>query len=137
MYPNCFNGKRDKQANGELDEDDPMWLINAQIKGLLEGDGAGEDHEDVLNWLRSTGLPEDTVKRMHKAIVHGDTKVLLEVEAVSEPAQYLDERVEMTPAQLRAAGRPYCPKCYTFGSTHRKHCINVSEGMSKHIRQGK
>lgn len=58
-----------------LDDDHPLWLINAQIDGLLEGIGASEDHEDVLNFLRNTGLPEATVKRMHKAIVHGDTKV--------------------------------------------------------------
>lgn len=60
----------------QLDEDDPLWGVNEQIKGLLEGFGASEDHEDVLKFLRATGLPEDTVKRMHRAIVHGDSKVL-------------------------------------------------------------
>lgn len=58
----------------ELDDDDPMWLVNERIKGLLSGDGAGEDHEDVIAWLRLTGLPDDTVARVHKAIVHGDSK---------------------------------------------------------------
>lgn len=53
----------------ELDEDNPLWLVNEQIKCLLEGDGANEDHENVLTFLRNTGLPEDTVKRMHQAIV--------------------------------------------------------------------
>lgn len=62
----------------ELDEDHPLWLVNEQIKGLLEGLGASEDHEDVLTFLRSTGLPEDTVNRLHRAIVHGDKKVLPE-----------------------------------------------------------
>lgn len=52
-----------------LDDDHPLWLVNEQIKGLLEGDGAPEDHEDVLGFLRSTGLPEGTVGRIHKAIV--------------------------------------------------------------------
>jgi hypothetical protein len=59
----------------ELDEDSPLWLVNEQIKGLLEGEGADEDHEDVLAFLRQTGLPEETVKRMHSALVFGDTKV--------------------------------------------------------------
>ncbi len=56
-----------------LDEDSPLWLVNEQIKGLLEGDGAGEDHEDVLAFLSATGLPESTVKRVHKAIVRAET----------------------------------------------------------------
>lgn len=59
----------------ELDDDHPLWLVNEQIKGLLEGDGATEDHENVLSFLRSTGLPDDTVRRMHKSIVHGDSKI--------------------------------------------------------------
>jgi len=40
----------------------------------------------------------------------------------------------LTPKQLRAAGYPYCPKCFTFGSSHRKDCPNVDAGMSKHVR---
>lgn len=59
-----------------LDDDHPLWLVNEQIKGLLEGDGATEEHESVLTFLRSTGLPEGTVRRMHRALVHGDTKVV-------------------------------------------------------------
>ena len=65
------------EYDDELDDDHPLWLINEQIKGLLEGVGAGEDHEDVLTFLRNTGLPESTVDRVHRAIVHGDHKVLL------------------------------------------------------------
>lgn len=40
----------------------------------------------------------------------------------------------LTPKQLRAAGRPYCPKCFTFGSSHSKDCPNAGAGMSKHIK---
>lgn len=58
----------------ELDDEHPLWLVNEQIKGLLDGEGASEDHENVLDFLRMTGLPEDTVKRMHRAIVCGDAK---------------------------------------------------------------
>lgn len=61
-----------------LDDESPLWLINEQIKGLLEGEGASEDHNDVLNFLRRTGLPEGTIQRVHRAIVHGDNKVRLE-----------------------------------------------------------
>lgn len=51
-----------------------MWLINEQIKGLIEGDGASEDHEAVMNFIRSTGLPEGTVRRMHKAMVGAEAQ---------------------------------------------------------------
>ncbi|MDD2989833.1 MAG: hypothetical protein PHI64_12830 [Zoogloea sp.] len=57
-----------------LDDEHPLWLVNEQIKGLLEGEGASEDHEDVRTFLLNTGLPEGTVNRIHKAIVWGDTK---------------------------------------------------------------
>lgn len=59
----------------ELDDDHPLWLVNEQIKGLLVGDGAGEDHEDVLDFLRATGLPEGTVSRMHRAIVCSEVEI--------------------------------------------------------------
>lgn len=62
----------------DLDDEHPLFLVNAQIVGLLEGDGASDDHEDVLAFLRATGLPEGTVRRMHRAIVHGDSKVMPE-----------------------------------------------------------
>lgn len=54
--------------DNELDDDHPLWLVNEQIKGLLEGDGASEDHEDVLAFLGAMGLPEGTVRRMHRAL---------------------------------------------------------------------
>lgn len=52
-----------------LDDDHPLWLVNEQIKGLLGGDGADEDHEDVISFLLTTGLPRGTVDRIHMAIV--------------------------------------------------------------------
>lgn len=64
-----------RQLGAELDEDDPLWLVDAQIGGLLEGIGASEDHENVIQFLLETGLPRSTVDRIHKAIVWGDTKV--------------------------------------------------------------
>lgn len=71
----------------ELDDDHPLWLTNEQIKGLLEGDGASEDHEDVLVFLRSTGLPESTVRRMHKALSNRDAQL---------KQAFRDEAVEWT-----------------------------------------
>lgn len=44
-------------------------LLVSQIDGLLEGEGSSEDHEDVLAFLKRSGLPEDMVKRVHRAIV--------------------------------------------------------------------
>ena len=90
----------------ELDEDSPLWLVNEQIKGLLEGLGASEDHEDVLKFLRATGLPEDTVSRLHSAIVHGDRKVL------PEQSDLLNLMIE----------RKCCGTLY--GSRHRSNCPN-------------
>lgn len=53
----------------ELDDDHPLWCVNEQIKGLLEGIGSTEDHENVITFLQSTGLPSGTVKRIHEAII--------------------------------------------------------------------
>ncbi len=61
-------------TEADLDDDHPLWLVNAQIIGLLEGDGASEDHENVIAFLRATGLPESTVKRVHLAIVNAEKK---------------------------------------------------------------
>ncbi len=71
-----MNKQSENEISDVLDDDHPLWLVNEQIKGLLEGEGASEDHEDVLIFLRSTGLPDATVKRIHRAIVFGDIKVL-------------------------------------------------------------
>ena len=51
----------------ELDDDDPLWLVDKQIHG------ASEDHEDVIAWLTATGLPPTTVKRMHRALCNSET----------------------------------------------------------------
>lgn len=82
-----------------LDEDHPLWLINEQIKGLLEGEGASEDHEDVIKFLMQTGLPNDTVERIHRAIVWGDSKVRVEAQ---EPDYW-----------VRDDGREICKKPFT------------------------
>ena len=58
-----------KLENDCLDDDHPLCLVNEQIKGLLDGEGANEDHQDVLTFLAATGLPAGTVKRIHLALV--------------------------------------------------------------------
>lgn len=40
-----------------------------------------------------------------------------------------------TPQELRTAGRPYCPRCYTFGDAHRKDCMYKNHGMTYHVRK--
>jgi len=42
---------------------------------------------------------------------------------------------EQTPAEQRAAGHPYCPKCYTFGHIHSKSCPYACDGRAFHITQ--
>ena len=49
--------------NDELYEDNPLWLVNEQIKGLLEGEGASEDHkkcDQVLARHRAAACAEVT-----------------------------------------------------------------------------
>ena len=60
--------------SGELDDDHPLVLVNGQICDLLEGIGANEDHEDVISFLLSTGLPSGTVNRIHRALVSAEVK---------------------------------------------------------------
>lgn len=62
-------------ANDQLDDEHPLWLVNEQIKGLLEGEGASEDHDNVVNFLLSTGLPRNTVDRVHRALVCADRRL--------------------------------------------------------------
>lgn len=78
MLIEMLNPKADpiREPGAELEEDDPLWLVNSQIEGLLEGIGASEDHEDVIRFLLASGLPRSTVDRIHKAIVWGDIKTL-------------------------------------------------------------
>lgn len=61
-------------ASMELDDDHPLSLVDSQINGLLQGQGASEDHEDVIAFFLKTGLPRSTVNRIHQAIVWGDMK---------------------------------------------------------------
>ena len=59
--------------------------------------------------------------------------ILVEEFPPSAPTE-LESEEYLTPKQLRANGNPYCPKCYTFGDTHRRDCIYAGKGMQKHIR---
>lgn len=57
----------------------------------------------------------------------------IEIEDFQQPHEEVLEPIK-TPKQLRESGQPYCPKCFTFGSSHRKDCPNASFGMSSHVR---
>lgn len=70
-----FEADESPDKASDMDEDSPMWLINCQIEGLLEGLGASEDHEDVIKFLRSAGLPGDTAARVHLAICCAEVKL--------------------------------------------------------------
>lgn len=71
-----------------LDDDHHLWCVDAQIRGLLEGDGANEDHESVIHFLTETGLPKSTVARIHKAIVCAEV-VPVKPTPTNEPTQSL------------------------------------------------
>lgn len=62
-----------KTCQDSLPDDHPLWRVNEQIKGLLEGTGTSEDHIAVCMFLQSTGLPADTVARIHLAITAAGT----------------------------------------------------------------
>lgn len=50
--------------NDELDDDHPLCCINSQIDGLLPGQGASEDHEDVITFFLKTELRADIFRDM-------------------------------------------------------------------------
>lgn len=58
----------------DLPDTSPLWCINEQIKGLLEGEGATEDHVAVEAFLLKTGLPRETVRRIQAAIASAESK---------------------------------------------------------------
>lgn len=56
----------------EAEEEREDTLVEAQIDGLLTGDGASEDHQDVIAFLRKAGLRQSIADRVHKAIVNAE-----------------------------------------------------------------
>ncbi len=48
----------------DLDDDHPLSLVNSQIDGLLQGQGASEDHEDVITFFLKTELRADIFRDM-------------------------------------------------------------------------
>lgn len=68
-------------------EDDEMTLIESQIDGLLEGEGAGEDHANVKSWIAGAGLRESLVCRVHRAISCFERDHLSKPEAASVAPQ--------------------------------------------------
>jgi len=72
-----------------------------------------------------------------------EQRVFMLEQAIHRSGIILDESTQpqveeleevLTPTQLRAAGNPYCPKCYTFGHNHRKDCPYVTLGMTHHVK---
>lgn len=53
------------------DEDDTVFW---QLAGLMEGEGATEDHEDVMRWFKQAGMPEKLIPIVHAALVNSANK---------------------------------------------------------------
>lgn len=85
----------------ELDEAHPLWLVNEQIKGLLDGVGASEDHEAVVSFLRGVGLPAGTASRVHEAIATWRTR---SVELECEDVDRLLQKLGLVPEDCRTEG---------------------------------
>lgn len=64
---------KSRLPNVSNDDDEPS-LLETQLDGLLTGDGATDDHKDVLAGFRSLGLTEPMVNRVHRAIVCAEVK---------------------------------------------------------------
>ena len=57
--------------------------------------------------------------------------ILAEEPEIEEGA---DPNAGRTPAELRKAGFAYCPRCFTFGHSHRKNCQFSATGMTHHVK---
>lgn len=58
----------DEELTTELDDDNPLWCINAQINGFLDGIGATEDIRAITEFFKAAGLPNGTVDRILRAL---------------------------------------------------------------------
>jgi hypothetical protein len=67
-------GTMPENSDDELPDEHPLWCVNSQINGLIEGEGASEDHDNVIRFFLATGLPAGTVARIHRAIVCAENK---------------------------------------------------------------
>lgn len=101
-----------------LDDDHPLQLINGQIEDLLEGLGAPEDHQDVIKFLRATGLPERTVERMHRAIVCAES----EFEIRGDGKRVRKDRWQVTVRRIVAL---------IHGNRHEFECDDVVEDVRR------
>ncbi len=64
------------------------------------------------------------------------TETIRAILAKEPSAQVVSDLVpqDQTPAQRRAEGCLYCPKCFTFGHSHRKGCVFENDGMRNHVK---
>lgn len=79
----------------------------------------------------------------HVPVIDFD-KLCAEIDAFANSFHTIDQEAieqraaevvtELTPVEKRAAGWAYCPKCYTFGSYHRRGCIYAPFGTEHHVR---
>lgn len=75
-------------------EEHEHTLIESQIDGLLQGEGASEDHHDVLSFLATSGLCPELVNRVHLAIVNAEVKDDPTRVRPSKDAQYMEATVK-------------------------------------------
>lgn len=109
----------------ELDDDHPKWLVNAQITGLLEGDGAPEDHDNVKRFLLDAGLPAGTVDRTHRAIVNAEHPIDMVLHCPSCHTQHIDAPDDSR-GPIKCQRTPMCSEpcgewCGWTNPPHRSH----------------
>ena len=61
----------------------------------------------------------------------GGPEVSYEVESDGDTSEVF---TVLSPAEAREQGAAYCPRCYTFGHTHRADCAFRNDGMARHVR---
>ena len=87
---------------------------------------------------RAVIASEGDVKRLERELAEAKAEIvrlreLLE-HAIGTDTPENNEQINLSPAELRAAGQSHCPLCYTFGNSHRKGCKYVNDRMDNHIQ---
>jgi hypothetical protein len=88
---------------------DPHYVVDVEVAQGLERELA-EAHAEIV--------------RLRELLEH----------AMDTDTPENNEQINLSPAELRAAGQSHCPLCYTFGNSHRKGCKYVNDGMDNHIQ---
>ena len=114
-------------SDDPFDEDNELSLIESQIEGLLGGDGASEDHADVLKFLSTAGLRPALAARVHKAIVYAEVVPKPVAPPVTKPpAPHRDEMIMLFREAKDTVGIDYVESVLNYAGSV-KHLSHLSD----------